>query len=150
MQSSSVTQTESESTTLHSNGQLLPHKQSFLKILETHLKPKRNKEIQDGYGKEHPSDDTEQRGGLELGAKLSFGKHIIHPIYVSIINHCKAKQIGNQKASETSVEGRAITPNSSLNNKSDFSYGTPSSYHCYAQHAKIKFLMPHRWLQFLR
>lgn len=85
-----------------------------------------------------------------MGAELPFGKHIIHPIHVSTINQCKAKQQGNQKAAETSVEGRAMTANSSLNNNSGFSYGTPSSHHCYAQHARIKFSMPHGWLQFLK
>lgn len=37
----------------HSSGQLCLHKQSFLKILETPLQPKRNKEFQDRYGKEN-------------------------------------------------------------------------------------------------
>lgn len=58
-----------------------------------------------------------------MGVELLFGKHISHPIYVSTINQCKAKQPGNQKAAETSVEGRAIMGNSSLNNNSVFPMG---------------------------
>ena len=97
--------------------------QSFLKILETPLKPKRNKAIQDRYRKENNTQGL--RGGLQLGVGLPYGKHISHPVYVSTINQCKAKQPGNQKAAETSVEGRAMTANSSLNNNSVFPMGLP-------------------------
>lgn len=60
-----------------------------------------------------------------MGAELPFGKHIIHLVYVSTVNQRKAKQTGNQKAAETSVEGRAMTANSSLNNNSVFPMGLP-------------------------
>lgn len=66
-----------------------------------------------------------KEGGLQLGVELPFGKHISHPIYVSTINQCKAKQPGNQKAAETSAEGRAMTVDSSLNNNSVFPMGLP-------------------------
>jgi len=69
-----------------------------------------------------------------LGVELPFGKHISHPIYESTINQCKAKQPGNQKAAETSAEGRAMTANSSLNNNSVFPMGL--LVHITAVHSK--------------
>lgn len=89
-----------------------------------YLELKRNKAIQNGYGKSNNTQSLVQtKRGLLLGGEMPFGKHISHPVYVSPINHCEPKQAGNQKAAETSAKGRAMTAESSLNNNSVFLRG---------------------------
>lgn len=89
------------------------------------MKPKRNKAIQDGYRKENNTQGLTQNkeGGYSWVWNYRLEKNISHPVYVSTINQCKAKQPGNQKAAETSTEGRAMTADSSLNNNSVFPMG---------------------------
>lgn len=110
-----------------------------------HLKPQRNKAVQNRYRENNSTQGLQQtKRELPLGGEMPFGKHITHLVYVSTINQCKPKQPGNQKAAETSAKGRAMTADSSLNNNSVFPKGLPVHIIAVCSMQKIRLPAPHR------